>query len=236
MNHILEIKNLTAGYGDLEVLHDLSLSIDHGEAVCLIGPNGAGKSTVLKSIVGLTTRKSGSIIWKNRDITKLPTHALLEEGIGFVPQGRLVFPSLTVKENLEMGGYLIKNKEVRIKNLESVFDYFPVLRRKVKTLAASLSGGEQQMLAIGRALMMTPEMLMLDEPSLGLAPKITQELYEKLKELNAAGTTLLMVEQNVRLVLRYVSRGYLLASGGVKFSGTAEELSDEKLMHEAYLL
>jgi|SRR3989344_6288454 len=233
---ILEIKNLVSGYGDLEVLRGVSISIAHGEAVCLIGPNGAGKSTVLKSIVGLTNIKSGEISWKANPISNFPTHSLLKLGIGFVPQGRLVFPTLTVRENLEMGGYLVKGKEVKEERLEKVFGHFPVLRRKDKTRAASLSGGEQQMLAVGRALMMTPEMLMLDEPSLGLAPKITQELYEKLMELNSSGTTLFIVEQNVRLVLRYASRGYLLAGGAVKFSGTAKELSSEKLMHEAYLI
>lgn len=233
---LLEIKNLTSGYGDLEVLRNLSLNLDHGEAVCLIGPNGAGKSTVLKSIMGLTSKKAGKIIWKGRDITNLPTHALLEEGIGFVPQGRLIFPSLTVKENLEMGAYLLKNKEVLEKNFADVLARFPVLGKKSKDRAGSLSGGEQQMLAIGRALMMTPELLMLDEPSLGLAPKIIHEVFEKLKEINKAGTTLLIVEQNVRLVLKYASRGYLLSSGTVKFEGLSERLEDEKLMHEAYLV
>lgn len=233
---LLEIRNLTAGYGQLEVLRDVSISARAGEAVVLIGPNGAGKSTVLRSVVGLTTKTGGSIVWRGTDITRLPTYALLEEGIGFVPQGRLVFPSLTVRENLEMGGYLLNNRETLAKNLEAVFERFPVLRRKTRERAGSLSGGEQQMLAIGRALMMTPELLMLDEPSLGLSPKIIQALFEKLKEIQAAGTTLLIVEQNVRLALRYVDRGYLLAAGQVKFAGTAKELSSEKLMRDAYLV
>lgn len=233
---LLEIKNLYAGYSQIEVLRDVSISVDAGEAVVLIGPNGAGKSTVLRSIVGLTTKTGGSIVWKGRDITRLPTHALLEEGVGFVPQGRLVFPSLTVRENLEMGGYLLNNRETLAKNIEAVFSRFQVLSRKTRARAGSLSGGEQQMLAIGRALMMTPELLMLDEPSLGLSPKITQELFEKLKEIQAAGTTLLIVEQNVRLALRHVDRGYLLAAGQVRVSGTAKELSSEKLMRDAYLV
>src|SRR3989344_1421929 len=180
---LLEIKNLKAGYGDREVLRDVSLGVNEGEIIALIGPNGAGKSTVLKSIAGLTTKTEGKIFWKGQNITKLPTHALLEEGIGFVPQGRLVFPSLTVLENLEMGGYLLNHKETLEKNLENVFRYFPALRNRSKIPAGSLSGGEQQMLAIGRALMMTPELLMLDEPSLGLSPKITGEVFEKLKEI-----------------------------------------------------
>jgi branched-chain amino acid transport system ATP-binding protein len=258
---LLAIKNLHAGYGGLsagggslpvrqagatggEVLRGISIEIGEGEIVCLIGPNGAGKSTVLKSVMGLTTKTSGEILWKpsfaeaseGKDITNFPTHSLLKLGIGFVPQGRLVFPSLTVKENLEMGGYLVRQVESLKIKMENVFDRFPILRKRAHTKAGSLSGGEQQMLAIGRALMMTPELLMLDEPSLGLAPKITEELYEKLRELNASGTTLLIVEQNVRLVLRHAHRGYLLATGQVRFTGTARELGNEKLMHSAYLV
>ena len=233
---LLEIKDLKAGYGGLQVLRGLSLEVREGESVALIGPNGAGKSTVLKSVMGLTTKSGGQILWRGRDISRLSTHALLEEGIGFVPQGRLVFPSLTVRENLEMGGYLLNHKETLEKNLERVFTLLPALKKYANAKAGSLSGGEQQMCAIGRALMMTPELLMLDEPSLGLSPKITEELYEKLRELNVSGTTLLIVEQNVRLVLRYASRGYLLATGHVRFAGTAMELSSEKLMHEAYLV
>ena len=233
---LLELKNLNAGYGDLQVLRDVSLDVNEGEAVVLIGPNGAGKSTVLKSVLGLTTKTSGEVLWKGRDISRLPTHSLLEEGIGFVPQGRLVFPSLTVRENLEMGGYLLNYRETLEKNLKLVFERFPVLERKRTLKAGSLSGGEQQMLAIGRSLMTTPELLMLDEPSLGLPPKIMSEVFEKLQEIKSAGTTLVIVEQNVRLALRYVDRGYLLAAGQVRFSGTARELSSEKLMHEAYLL
>jgi len=244
---LLEIKKLHAGYGELEVLRGIELQMNEGEAIALIGPNGAGKSTVLKSIAGLTTKTSGRIFWnpsyanageekKVKDITNLPTHALLEEGIGFVPQGRLVFPSLTVKENLEMGGYLLKRKEALAENMGRVFSLFPVLKKYLNAKAGSLSGGEQQMCAIGRALMMAPKLLMLDEPSLGLAPKTVEEMYEKLSELNASGTALLIVEQNVRLVLRYVSRGYLLSNGSVRYSGTASELGDEKLMREAFLI
>jgi len=233
---LLEIKNVSAGYGDFHVLKDISLSVNEGDVIALIGPNGAGKSTVLKSIVGLTTKNSGKILWKGRDITNLETHALLEEGIGFVPQGRLVFSGMTTLENLEMGAYLLNHKETRVKNLERVFSYFPVLKKKAKELAGSLSGGEQQMLAIGRALMMTPELLMLDEPSLGLSPKVTGELFEKLLEINRAGTTLMIVEQNVRLVLAHATRGYLLGGGEIRFAGTALELADEKRMHEAFLV
>ncbi len=233
---LLELKNIRAGYGDHEVIRNISFGIEEGEAVILIGPNGAGKSTILKTILGLTTKTSGEILWKGRDISRLKTHSLLEEGIGFVPQGRLIFPSLTVLENLEMGGYLLNHRETLRKNLEEVINCFPVLGNKLKTKAGSLSGGEQQMLAIGRSLMLTPELLMLDEPSLGLSPKFMFEIFQKLQEIRKAGTTLLIVEQNVRFALRYVDRGYLLGGGKIRFSGSREELASEKLMQEAYLI
>lgn len=232
---LLECKEIYAGYGKTEVLRDVSLHVGAGELVALIGPNGAGKSTVLKSIMGLTSVTAGAVVWKNRDITTVPTHRLLEEGISFVPQGRLVFPSLTVRENLEMGGYLLDHKETREKNLEAVCERFPVLKKRARARGDALSGGEQQMLAIGRALMTSPELLMLDEPSLGLSPKVVREVFEKLAEIRASGTALLIVEQNVRMVLSYADRGYLLASGRVRHKGSANELLDEKLMHDAYL-
>ncbi len=232
---LLSIKNLTAGYGDLHVLENVSLDVEPGEMVVLIGPNGAGKSTVLKSVFGLTTKTGGSILFRDRDITKLPTHSLIEEGIGFVPQGRLVFPTLTVQENLEMGGYLIDHKETMQANLEKVYTTFPALREKRRAQAGTLSGGQQQQLAIGRSLMMTPELLMLDEPSLGLSPKLMHETFKTLEALRQAGTTILVVEQNVRLALQYVDRGYLLAAGTIRFTGSAQELKSENLMRDAYL-
>jgi branched-chain amino acid transport system ATP-binding protein len=232
---LLSIENLSAGYGELSVLRRVSLHIEEGEIVVLIGPNGAGKSTVLKSVVGLTHRTEGSILFRGKDITKLPTHALLEEGIGFVPQGRLVFPSLTVRENLEMGGYLLNNKKTLLSNQEVVYKRFPMLREKARDLAGNLSGGQQQQLSIGRALMMTPRLLMLDEPSLGLSPKLMHEVFQKLEAIRQAGTTILVVEQNVRLALKYADRGYLLANGEIRAAGSALELSRPELMHEAYL-
>ncbi len=233
---LLELENLSAGYGEHQVLRGVSLGVKEGEMVALIGPNGAGKSTVLKSVMGLATRTGGGILFRGQDAGRLPVHARLEEGISFVPQGRLVFASLTVLENLEMGAYLVRSRAVIAENRERVFHHFPVLKRKAKHRAGSLSGGEQQMLAIGRALMTSPALLMLDEPSLGLSPKAIHEVFEQLSSLRAEGTTLLIVEQNVRLVLRYAERGYLLAAGEVRFQGTAAELADEKRMHEAYLL
>lgn len=232
---LLSIQNLTAGYGELHVLENVNLEIEPGEMVVLIGPNGAGKSTVMKSVFGLTTKTRGSILFRGRDMTKLPTHSLIEEGIGFVPQGRLVFPTLTVQENLEMGGYLIDHKETMKANLERVYTTFPALREKHRAQAGTLSGGQQQQLAIGRSLMMSPELLMLDEPSLGLSPKLMHEVFQTLEKFRQSGTTILVVEQNVRLALQYVDRGYLLAAGRIRFAGSATELRNENLMRDAYL-
>lgn len=232
---ILHIEHLSAGYGQLRVLDDVTLCVDVGEMVVLIGPNGAGKSTVLKSVFGLTTKTHGRILFDAQDITNFPTHTLIEQGIGFVPQGRLVFTSMTVKENLEVGGYLIDHKETLRERFEHVFDLFPVLHEKQHELAQNLSGGQQQQLAIGRALMMRPKLLMLDEPSLGLSPKLMHEVFCILQKIREEGVAIFLVEQNVRLALKYVDRGYLLANGKIKFLGTAEELGHEKIMHEAYL-
>jgi branched-chain amino acid transport system ATP-binding protein len=232
---LLDIKHLNAGYGELQVLKGVSFGIEAGEMVALIGPNGAGKSTVLKSIVGLTTKTGGSVVFGDRDITSLPTHALIETGIGFVPQGRLVFPSLTVEENLEMGGYVLRDSQVLTKNKEEVFGHFPVLREKQRELAGNLSGGQQQQLAIGRALMTSPKLLLLDEPSLGLSPKLMQEVFIQIKRIQKEGVAILVVEQNVRLVLQHADRGHLLVNGEIRFSGTAKELGEEKIMKSAFL-
>ncbi len=232
---LLSIENLSAGYGDHAVLRNVSLSVDSGEMVVLIGPNGAGKSTVLKSIYGLTTKTHGSVVFQGEDITNTPTHALIEQGVGFVPQGRLVFPSLSVSENLDMGGYLLRKQETRTQRKERVFELFPALAQKQAQPAGSLSGGQQQQLAIGRSLMMSPELLMLDEPSLGLSPKLMHEVFEILCRLREEGATILVVEQNVRLALSYVDRGYLLANGEVHVEGDAKKLGSKSVMHEAYL-
>lgn len=232
---LLQIKNLNAGYGELHVLEDVSLSVSNGEMVVLIGPNGAGKSTVLKSIYGLTNKTKGKIFFQGKDITGMPTHSLIEEGIGFVPQGRLVFPTLNVEENLEIGGYLIDHKETLIKNKERVFELFPVLFEKKKELAGNLSGGQQQQLAIGRALMMSTDLLMLDEPSLGLSPKLMHEVFQILEKIKQEGTTILVVEQNVRLALQYVDRVYLLANGKIRLEANTSELDFDKAMRDVYL-
>lgn len=231
----MHIENLSAGYGDLHVLEDVNLVVDSSEMVVLIGPNGAGKSTVLKSVYAMTTKTAGRILFDGIDITHLPTHGLIEQGVGYVPQGRQVFSSLTVEENLEIGGYLLDHKETCRANLQHVYETFPVLCEKRRELSGNLSGGQQQQLAIGRALMTQPKLLMLDEPSLGLSPKLMHEVFEVLKRLAQEGTALLIVEQNVRFALHYVDRGYLLAGGRIKVSGSASELAKEGVMQSAYL-
>src|SRR3989338_1885658 len=196
---MLSIKNLEAGYGKMQILFDINLSIKPNEIAVLIGPNGAGKSTLLKSIFNLIDVYKGSIIFKNKDITKTPTHELIELGISYVPQGRQVFNSLTVKENLEMGAFLTKEKELVEKRMDEVLDvHFPDLRKKIDDYAFALSGGQQQMLAIGRALMQDPQLLLLDEPSLGLAPKVMKELFKKIVKIKEEGVAIIIVEQNAK--------------------------------------
>lgn len=231
---MLQITNLTSGYAGNQVLHDISMKVSPGEIVGLIGPNGAGKSTVLRSIFKLAEIKHGHIKFKEQDVTKLHTHDLLELGIGFVPQGRLVFSNLTVEENLRMGGYLLNNKDVLERNIYEVLKHFPALEGKLYEHARNLSGGQQQMLAIGRALMMTPQLLLLDEPSLGLSPKVITEIVEILKELNTAGTTLIIVEQNVHLLLKFATRVYVLAAGKVVAEGKPYEFHDPAKLRKLY--
>lgn len=231
---LLTISNLTAGYGALDVLHGVSLDVHEGEIVALLGPNGCGKTTVLKSVFGLADVRGGDVIYRERTITGSPTHSLLELGIAYVPQGRLVFPSLTVKENLEMGAFLLNHRETVRQNLANVLDDFPQLKGKLATRADALSGGEQQMLALGRALMLTPSVLLLDEPSLGLSPKTCADVFAKLQDLNRRGVSILLIEQNVHLALSIAHRGYLLAAGVIKFSGLATELDDPEKMRRLY--
>ncbi len=231
---MLIITNLTAGYAGNEVLHDIDLRVAPGEIVGLIGPNGAGKSTVLRSIFRLAQIKKGNVQFQEQNLNRLHTHDLLELGIGFVPQGRLVFSNLTVAENLRMGGYLLNNKDVLERNLKAVLEHFPPLKEKLHTQARALSGGQQQMLAIGRALMMTPKLLLLDEPSLGLSPKAIQEIVSILKELNATGTTLMIVEQNVHLLLKFATRVYVLAAGRVVAEGLPSEFHDPTKLRKLY--
>jgi len=232
---MLNISKLTAGYGKLEVLHDVSLEVKAGEVVALIGPNGAGKSTILKSIFNIADVTHGNITWHGEDVTGKKTSELLPMGIAYVPQGRIVFSRMTVEENLEMGGFLISHKGERVMRKELVYRLFPVLREKRRARAGDLSGGQQQMCALGRALMMEPQCLLLDEPSLGLSPKVMHEVYEKLSEIQHRGTALLIVEQNVRHALAIADRVYLLAGGKVRHAGVPEDFRDPERMREWYL-
>ena len=231
---MLSIKNLESGYGKMQVLFGISLNVKPSEIVVLIGPNGAGKSTLLKSIFNLIDIYNGSIIFKNKNITKTPTHELIELGISYVPQGRQVFNSLTVKENLEMGAFLTKEKELIEKKMEEVLKvHFPDLRKKLHDYAFTLSGGQQQMLAIGRALMQDPQLLLLDEPSLGLAPKIMKELFKKIKEINEEGVTIIIVEQNAKQATRIADKIFVLEDGKIALSGNKNILKDKRKIGRA---
>lgn len=226
---MLKIKNLKAGYGGTEILKGIDFELAPAEIVAIIGPNGAGKSTLLKSIFNLCDIYSGNIIFKDKDITKLPTYQLIQEGVSYVPQGRQVFPNLTVEENLEMGAYVMGDKELIKTNLKDVYAKFPELKEKSKELASNLSGGQQQMLAIGRALIQDPELLLLDEPSLGLAPKIMKEVFEKIVEINKEGISIIIVEQNARQAVNIADNTYILEDGGVALHGGKEILNSEKI-------
>lgn len=226
---ILKIDNLKAGYNGMEILHEVDLEVRPAEIVALIGPNGAGKSTILKSVFNLTQITSGKIIFKDKDITKLPTHQLIYEGVSYVPQGRQVFSNLSVKENLEMGAFIMKDKEIVKRNMEDVYNKFPFLRERKNQLAESLSGGEQQMLAIGRALIQDPELLLLDEPSLGLAPKVMKEVFDKIIEINKTGVSIIIVEQNAKQAVKIAHRTYVLEDGEIALEGGKEILENDRI-------
>jgi branched-chain amino acid transport system ATP-binding protein len=228
---MLELKNIESGYGKMQILFGVDMEINPNNIVVLIGPNGAGKSTVLKSIFNLNEIYNGKIIFKNKDITKIPTHELIELGISYVPQGRQVFRTLTVKENLEMGAFLINEKDLVEKKIEEVLQHFPDLRKKIDEDASSLSGGQQQMLAMGRALMQDPQLLLLDEPSLGLSPKIMKEVFQKIVDIKKEGTTILMVEQNAKQAVSIADKIYVLEDGKVALHGDKKILQDEKIKH-----
>ena len=227
---MLQIKNLESGYGQMQILFDINLTIKPNEIVVLIGPNGAGKSTLLKSIFNLVEIYDGKIIFKNKNITKIPTHEMIELGISYCPQGRQVFNTLTVRENLEMGAFLTKEKDLIEKRINGVLNlHFPDLKKKLNDFAFNLSGGQQQMLAIGRALMQDPQLLLLDEPSLGLAPKIMKELFKKIKEINEEGVTIIMVEQNARQATQIADKIFVLEDGKVALSGDKDILKDNRI-------
>ena len=227
---MLQIKNLESGYGEMQIIFDVSLSVKPKEIVILIGPNGAGKSTLLKSIFNLVDVYRGEILFGNRSTTKIPTHELIKLGIGYVPQGRQVFSTLTVKENLEMGAFMTKEKVLVEKRMEEVMEkHFPDLRKKLNDYAFNLSGGQQQMLAIGRALMQDPRLLLLDEPSLGLSPKIMKGLFRKIEEINDEGIAIMIVEQNVKQASAIADKVYVLEDGKVALSGGKNIINDKRL-------
>jgi branched-chain amino acid transport system ATP-binding protein len=226
---------VSAGYGSVPAISDVSIAVGEGEAVGLLGANGAGKSTTLRAISGLVRPTSGAITFLGTNIGSLPAYKITELGIAHVPEGRQVFPELTVKENLEIGAYIRSAKAARARTLDIVFNIFPVLAERRKQLAGTMSGGEQQMLAVGRGLMLQPRLLMLDEPSLGLAPVMTDATFEKIQEIHAMGTAILLVEQNVSRALTLVERAYVLESGKVIMQGKSAELANNKQVRAAYL-
>lgn len=232
---MLEIESLVVGYGDVGVLWDCSLTIGRGEVVTLLGANGAGKTTLMRAISRLIDAKSGRMLLDGLDITRLPSKRVVAAGIAHVPEGRKLFPEMTVEDNLLMGAYPERARESMHATLAEVFDLFPRVRERRKQIAGTLSGGEQQMVAIGRGLMSKPELLMLDEPSLGLAPIVVGEVFAAIRAINARGMTVLLVEQNVRGALEVATRGYVLETGRVVMSGTREELLASDMVQKAYL-
>ena len=234
--NMLEVKDLKVAYGSILALKGINFEVKKGEIISLIGANGAGKTTTLHSISNLIKKQSGSVTFKGEDITNLPADKIVKAGLIHVPEGRRVFSNLTVKENLEMGAFLRKDKAGIKSDLEHVYELFPRLRERVKQLAGTLSGGEQQMLAVGRALMTDCNFIMLDEPSMGLAPKLMFEMFRALKRLNVQKKmTLLVVEQNAKVALDFADRGYVLRTGEIIASGTSEELAANPEVQKAYL-
>src|SRR5215472_3933867 len=232
---MLSLSNVSASYGSVPAVGNVSIEVGEGEAVGLLGANGAGKSTTLRAISGLVRLTSGAISFMGTNITSLPPYRITELGIAHVPEGRQVFPEMTVQENLEIGAYVPSAKAERKRSLELVYGIFPVLAERRRQLAGTMSGGEQQMLAVGRGLMLKPRLLMLDEPSLGLAPVVTDVTFEKIQEIHDMGTAILLVEQNVSRALGLVQRAYVLESGRVLMRGTSAELAGNKQVQAAYL-
>ena len=232
---MLALSAVSAGYASVPAINDVSIAVGEGEAVGLLGANGAGKSTTLRAISGLVRPTSGTITFLGQTITASPAYKVTELGIAHVPEGRQVFPELTVTENLEIGAYIPSAKAARARTLDLVFNIFPILAERRKQLAGTLSGGEQQMLAVGRGLMLQPRLLMLDEPSLGLAPVVTDVTFQKIQEIHAMGTAILLVEQNVSRALTLVQRAYVLESGKVTIQGTSAELANNREVQIAYL-
>ena len=233
---LLELKNVSTFYGNIHALKSISISVEEGEIVTLIGANGAGKTTTLMSICGITPVRSGEILLKGQNITKVSPNKIVQMGVSQVPEGRRIFPQLTVSENLDMGAFLRRDKEGIKRDMEEVFSIFPRLAERRNHLGGTLSGGEQQMLAISRALMANPHLLLLDEPSLGLAPLIVQSIFEIIQRINKERkTTILLVEQNANMALKIASKGYVLQNGVIKMADTAAHLLENEEVRKAYL-
>ena len=232
---MLEVQNINAGYGGIQVLWDICLEVEDGEFVAIIGANGAGKSTLLKTIAGIHKQTTGTITFENHSIENLPAHAVVSRGVAMVPEGRRLFPYMTVRENLEMGAYTVKEAQKVEENLKWVYGLFPKLEERQKQMAGTFSGGEQQMLTIGRALMSRPRFLMLDEPSLGLQPNIVSNVFNSLEVLHNEGVTILLVEQNVRKSLEIAQRAYVLEHGHIVMSGESKTLIEDEGVKKAYL-
>lgn len=232
---LLKVTDLAVSYGGIQALRGISFDVEEGEIVTLIGANGAGKSTTLRTISGLVKPKSGRITYDGRDITSLNSQRIVEEGIAMVPEGRRVFDNLTVKENLMIGAYLRKDKTEILEDIEYIYDLFPRLKEREWQQAGTLSGGEQQMLAVGRAIMTRPKILMMDEPSLGLAPLVVKEIFNIIKTLNESGMTILLIEQNANAALRCAHHAYVMETGSITMSGTGKNLLTDKRVQDAYL-
>jgi len=233
---LLELDNVHSYYGHIHALHGISLRVEEGEIVTLIGANGAGKSTTLRTISGLIKPRQGSVRLRDQNITSLPPYQIVEKGVGHVPEGRGIFPRLTVRENLEMGAYTLKDRAELARRMENVFVLFPRLKERIDQKGGTLSGGEQQMLATARGLMLKPHILLMDEPSMGLAPVLVEAIFGVIRELNQKeGTTILLVEQNALMALSVAHRGYVLQTGQIMVSDTSENLKKNEMVRAAYL-
>ncbi len=232
---LLELIDVHSYYGNIHALKGISLKVEQGEIVTLIGANGAGKTTTLRSISGLLHPRTGKVLLNGKEIERLQPHVVHKEGVGLVPEGRGIFPRLTVRENLEMGAYLVKDKAKIEAGIEHAFSLFPRLKEREKQYGGTLSGGEQQMLATARGLMSDPKILLMDEPSMGLAPVLVDMIFEVIKELNSKGTTILLVEQNALMALGVAHRAYVLQTGGIVLSGSASDVANDESVRKAYL-
>ncbi len=232
---LLEVQNLVVSYGAIQALHGISFQVDEGEIVTLIGANGAGKSTTLRTISGLLRPEKGKILYEGVDITRVPANEIVRMGIIHVPEGRRIFAPLTVRENLEMGAFTRDDRGEIERSMEHVFNLFPRLKERLEQTGGTLSGGEQQMLAVARALMAKPRLLLMDEPSMGLAPILVEEIFEIIQEINQEGVTILLVEQNAHMALSVAHRGYVLETGVITLEGTAKELAENPQVRAAYL-